>query len=148
MFRDGKIRKKRQIPFQGPHLLRTTTAFRSAATEGIAATAAQGEPSPCPLGVQGDRRARSHPKAKDLPAGRSFALGSLVQGGLEPPDALDRQDLGVASVLSRTDGQGADLAGCGIAEMTILSLARYTLQPSARRVESVYRWMSFCGYCF
>ena len=71
-----------------------------------------------------------------------------VQGRVEPPDALDRQDLGVASVLSRTDGQGADLAGCGIAEMTILSLARYTLQPSARRVESVYRWMSFCGYCF
>ena len=46
-------------------------------------------------------------------------LGSLVQGGLEPPDALDRQDLGVASVLSRTDGQGADLAGCGVEEMNL-----------------------------
>lgn len=52
------------------------------------------------------------------------AFGSLVQGGLEPPDALDRQDLGVASVLPRTDGQGADLAGCGIAEMTAFFLLR------------------------
>ena len=75
-------------------------------------------------------------------------LGSLVQGGLEPPDALGGEDLGPASVLSRTDGQGEDFAGRGIAEMTILLLARYTLQPSARRVESVYRWMSFLGYCF
>ena len=42
-----------------------------------------------------------------------------MQGGLEPPDALDRQDLGVASVLSRTDGQGADLAGCRVEEINL-----------------------------
>ena len=72
MFRLGKIQKKGQIPFQDPHLLRTTTAFRSAATEGIAATAAQGEPSPCPLGVQGDKNGaaphRNTKKAGGLPA--------------------------------------------------------------------------------
>lgn len=66
-----------------------------------------------------------------------------MQGSVEPPDALDRQDLGVASVLFRTDGQGADLAGCRIAESTILPLARCTLQSFARRVGSVYRRMSF-----
>lgn len=70
-------------------------------------------------------------------------MGSLVQGGLEPPDALDRQDLGPASVLSRIDGQGEDFARSETAEMTTLPLVRYTLQSSARKVESVYRWMPF-----
>ena len=55
---------------------------------------------------------------------RELQQGSLVQGGLEPPDALDRQDLGPASVLSRTDGQGADLAGRRTDEMTAFFLPR------------------------
>lgn len=37
-----------------------------------------------------------------------------MQGGLEPPDALDRQDMSPVSVLSRTDGQGEDFAGCSV----------------------------------
>ena len=71
-----------------------------------------------------------------------------MQGGLEPIVALGREDLGPASVLSRTDGQGADLAGGRVAEMTILPPARYTLQSSLRRVESVYCWMFFLRFCF
>ena len=51
-------------------------------------------------------------------------LGSLVQGGLEPIVALGREDLGFASVLSRTDGQGADIARCRTAEMTAFFLPR------------------------
>ena len=43
----------------------------------------------------------------------------MVQGGLEPPDALDRQDLGPASVLSRTDGQGEDDSMCNNAEIKL-----------------------------
>ncbi len=40
----------------------------------------------------------------------------MVQGGLEPIVALGREDLGPASVLSRTDGQGEDDSGCNNAE--------------------------------
>ena len=155
-FRDGKIRKMGRKSLylysnqcKNHSIVSFRTPFRrpGGPTEGIAAKRRKGIPPLVPWGCRGIEGAFA-PQSKSLPAREAFALGSLVQGGLEPPDALDRQDLGVASVLSRTDGQGADLAGCGIAEMTILSLARYTLQPSARRVESVYRWMSFCGYCF
>ena len=67
---------------------------------------------------------QGYKKESDVENRSQNHLGSLVQGGLEPPDALDRQDLGVASVLPRTNGQGADLAGCGIAEMTAFFLLR------------------------
>ena len=46
------------------------------------------------------------------PSGGAF--GSMVQGGLEPPDALDRQDLGPASVLSRTAQEGENAQRCKI----------------------------------
>ena len=46
-----------------------------------------------------------------------------MQGGLEPIVALGGEDLGPASVLSRTDGQGEDFAGRGVAEVNSMSRA-------------------------
>ncbi len=46
-----------------------------------------------------------------------------MQGGLEPIVALGGEDLGPASVLSRTDEQGADLAGGGVDEVKSMSRA-------------------------
>ena len=55
--------------------------------------------------------------------------GSMAQGGLEPLVALGRENLGPASVLSRTDGQGKDFAGDGVLEKTFQELNLLALRP-------------------
>ena len=64
----------------------------------------------------------THKTKQPSETSESCSEGSLVQGGLEPIVALGGEDLGSASVLSRTDGQGEDFAGCGTAEMTAFFL--------------------------
>ena len=78
----------------------------------------------CSLILKETKYLQGYKKESDSENRSQNQLGCLVQGRVEPPDALDRQDLGVASILPRTDGQGADLAGCRTTEMTALFLLR------------------------
>ena len=59
------------------------------------------------VGGKVDIGAVRHPQKKEaslLP----FCRGCLVQGGLKPLDAVDRQDMGSAKILSRPLKSGAD----------------------------------------
>ncbi len=62
--------------------LRSTAIFGGRRpTEGIAAKAAEGDSSPSPLGVQGDKQCGTHLKTKKL-AAASFCFE--VRSGIEP----------------------------------------------------------------